>query len=117
MKVFSATVTDVAAKIGNELLPVIDKYLGELDKWLSKSSNQEKITNAVAKAVTLFEEAVAAAGDVIKTMLGPTEAVVSALGGFKQVTRGSDRAQGRVHAVQLGRQFHEARVGCREGRR
>ena len=84
MKVFSATVTDVAAKIGNELLPVIDKYLTQLNKWLSSAQNQEKITNAVAKAVTLFEQAIAAAAEVIKTLAGPTEAVVHALGGFKQ---------------------------------
>ena len=84
MKVFSATVTDVSAKIGNELLPVIDKYLGALDKWLSKSENQKKITDDVAKGVKLFEEAISAASDVIKAMVGPTEAIVNALGGFKQ---------------------------------
>ncbi len=85
MKVFSATVTDLEAKIGEQLLPVIDKYLGKIDNWLSKSANQKKITDDVAKAVSLFEQAIQAASGVVQALIGPTKTVVTALGGFKKV--------------------------------
>ncbi len=87
MKVFSATVTDLEAKIGEQLLPVIDKYLSKIDAWLSKSENQKKVTDAVAQAVKIFTETVSATAEVVKALIGPTEAVVSALGGMKQVIK------------------------------
>jgi cell wall-associated NlpC family hydrolase len=46
-----ASLANVELKVGQALLPIVEEYSGELDKWLSKSKNQKRITDDVTGAV------------------------------------------------------------------
>jgi hypothetical protein len=51
---FSFTIRKVKAVIATTLLPVVEKYLGRLQTWLSNTDNQEKLFRKVEKAVAVF---------------------------------------------------------------
>lgn len=85
MSQFSATITDIEAKIGNKLLPVINKYLEGIDRWLSKSANQKKITDAVADAVAFLQKFIGSVTGAVKTFLPYVQSAVDKLGGLKNV--------------------------------
>jgi len=66
---FNAALHDTEEIIGGALLPVLNKYLAQLDKWLTNTENQKKIqdtANAVAESATqIFDTLAGAVGGVV----------------------------------------------------
>jgi hypothetical protein len=82
---FHAEVQHLQESIGTGLLPVVDKYLTEVDAWLAKSDNQKKVTDDVKKVVDELAAALRDAKTATEDVLKVAEPVVKALGGWKSV--------------------------------
>lgn len=80
---FSATLHDTEVIIGEALLPTVDKYLGELAKWLDKMNRSGKLQRDVNKAVRDGEDAFGAIKAVVTPLAKTFEAVGKAVGGTK----------------------------------
>jgi len=85
IKIFHAEVQHLQESIGQGLLPVVDKYLTEVDAWLAKSSNQKKVTDDVKKVVGDLAGALHDAKDATGAVLKVVNPVVHAMGGWKTV--------------------------------
>lgn len=80
---FHAQVTHLEEAIGQQLLPVVDHYLTAIDDWLSKSSNQKKVTDDVHAAIKLVTGAIHDAEGVMKTILPVVDNIAKGFGGWK----------------------------------
>lgn len=70
-----ASYSNVATSVGTALLPVFEKYAASLADWLSKSTNQEKITRDVAAATRDV-------ASVIRGLIGVVQTVDKVTGSF-----------------------------------
>ncbi len=92
---FHAVLNNIQVIIGNELLPVITKYLDKVTEWLSSAQNQQKITNAVKTAMHDLGVAV----DIVKGIIQDlTPYVQKAWEAFKKF---EDAVGGTKHAVEI----------------
>ncbi len=73
---FQAALNNVEIVIGNRLLPVITKYLDRVTEWMSKSRNQKRVADDVARAAGVL-------GSVIQTVSTAFEQFSAAAGGAK----------------------------------
>ena len=83
MQEFHAEIQAVEESIGQGLLPVVDKYLTEVDAWLSKSDNQKRVTRDVETAVHDLGTALHDAYVAVEAVLSVVDPVVRALGGWQ----------------------------------
>ncbi|HEY8645042.1 MAG TPA: C40 family peptidase [Gaiellaceae bacterium] len=82
---FQKQIEHLQESIGAGLLPVVNKYLTEVDAWLAKSSNQKKVTDDVKKVVHELAGALHDAKTATEDVLKVVNPVVHAFGGWKTV--------------------------------
>jgi hypothetical protein len=80
---FHAQIQHLQESIGTGLLPVVDKYLTEIDDWLAKSGNQKRVTDDVQKVVHELAGVLGDAKDATQAVLPYVNDVAHALGGWK----------------------------------
>jgi hypothetical protein len=88
MQEFHAELQATEEQIGNGLLPAVDKYLTEVDDWLSKSANQKRVTQDVERVVHDLGSALHDAYTFTEDFLDVTSPLAHALGGWKTVLEG-----------------------------
>jgi len=76
-----ANLVGVEVQIGQALLPTVEKYGAELDKWLAKEQKSGAIQRDVEKAVHLVTAAISAGIPVVKVIAGQFNALSDAVGG------------------------------------
>lgn len=82
---FQAQIQQLEIRIGDGLLPVVDKYLTEIDAWLSKSGNQKRVTQDVEQVVHDLGQALHIAYSATEAVLDVVGPTVKALGGWQSV--------------------------------
>ena len=80
-KQFAAVLTNIEAVIGEALLPTVNHYLDVLTKWISKSENQRKVTDAVKVAVGYLKDALSILDVVLRTVHDAFQKLSDAVGG------------------------------------
>jgi len=85
LKEFQSELNKIEVTIGKDLLPTVTKYLTLVDDWLSKSSNQKRITDDVKTAIHDLSTGLHDAYDAGKQFLDAVDPIVHMLGGWKTV--------------------------------
>jgi hypothetical protein len=85
---FQKQIEHLQESIGQGLLPVVNKYMTEVDDWLAKGKNQKKVTDDVRKVVEELAGVLHDAKDATEAVLKVADPVVKALGGWKTVIEG-----------------------------
>ncbi len=83
MERLHASVTNLEAAVGTQLLPTVNKIADSLNAWLSSSKNQELIQRDVKKAVDDGTAAIHGLAGALSTAKAILDPMVSALGGLK----------------------------------
>jgi hypothetical protein len=78
-----ANLHDVEAQIGQALLPTVEKYGAELDKWIAKEVASGQIQRDVEQAVHLVNAAVKAGTPYVEALAGAFHTLSDDLGGDK----------------------------------
>jgi hypothetical protein len=69
--------------IGKKLIPIELHYVKNLNNWLSKSGNQERVTRAVGQAVHALAAGVKIAAAITRTLANVATRVAHAVGGWQ----------------------------------
>ncbi len=83
MERLHASVTNLEAAVGTQLLPTVNKIADSLNAWLSSSKNQAVIQRDVAQAVKDGTAAIHGLAGALSTAKAILDPMVSALGGLK----------------------------------
>ena len=78
-----ASVTNLEAGVGEALLPTINKVADSLNRWISNSKNQARVTRDVHQAVTVATQGFHALEDIIKVLTPVFQGFSKAVGGTK----------------------------------
>lgn len=84
----TASIQNLEARLGTQLLPVITQYVNRAAEWLGQTSNQEKIQKQLTTAVRDGVGVVKALGEAFGFALKITRPLAEAVGGLKNALIG-----------------------------